>query len=68
MRDKPLLERGRDEALWAAQACHVHASVGLLHEPLDLLLRVPAVAHRASARARRCFFISWIRGPKDRPT
>jgi len=48
----PLVERGAAEAFLAAQVRNAHAGVILPDEPDDLLVGVPALAHRASSRLR----------------
>ena len=39
---------------------HAHAGVGLLDEPDDLFVYVPALAHRASSRLRGFFSIALV--------
>jgi len=52
------LERGADEARLAAKVRHVHAGISLPDESDDLLIRVPAIAHRASSRLRGILFFA----------
>jgi len=53
----PLVERGTAEARLAVKVRHVHAGISLPDESDDLLIRVPAIAHRASSGLRGfCFF------------
>jgi hypothetical protein len=66
----PLVKRSRAESLSAAQVRHVHAGVGLLDKPDDLLVCESALAHCASSRLRGFFSIALVRmaGCRSGPT